>query len=253
MLAGISFVLVAAIGSASAGAAPDGKDVPVAATPDAVAALDGRHLYVVPAGRDGDAAIKAASGDVVARYESFSLVSADGSANRLLTDAGADLRDDMAAVTVADGKLDPSSEPELAASSGPSLAIVQFVGPIKDSWLDGLRETGGTVVTYISENAYVVYASGAQSGAVAALADEDEVRAVTPFTATDKTAPGIDSSRHRRGCRRDDRWGPGRRRAHGARRRRGTARRSRLRRHRDRVRRDRRRPRPPPWPPIPAW
>ncbi len=193
LFAGIASAVIVAIGGATAGATEDKKEAfsPMA---DAVPVLDGRHVYIVPATADGAAAMKAADADVIAGYESFSLVSADGSANGLLIDAGADLRDDMSTVTVADGKLDPSSEPQLAATSGPSLAIVQFVGPVKDAWLDTLRKTGATVVTYISENAYVVHASGAQSAAVSALAAEDEVRAVTPFTAADKTSPGIDSS-----------------------------------------------------------
>ncbi len=136
----------------------------------------------------------AANAETIASYPSFVLVSADGSANDGLADAGADLRDNMSTVAVADGQIDPSNEPELTASADSTLAIVQFVGPIKDSWLASLRKTGATVVTYISENAYVVYATGAQTRALADLADRGEVRGVTPFTAAEKTAPGIDSA-----------------------------------------------------------
>ena len=193
LLAVVASFVVIGLGGASASATEENKAVP-SPMADTVSALDGRHVYIVPSTADGAAAMKAADADVIAEYPSFSLVSADGSKNRLLVNAGADIRDDMSAVTVADGKLDPSSEPQLAATSGPSLAIVQFVGPIKDKWLETLRKTGATVVSYISENAYIVHASSAQTAAVSALAAEDEVRAVTPFTAAEKTAPGIESS-----------------------------------------------------------
>jgi hypothetical protein len=36
------------------------------------------------------------------------------------------------------------------------LYIVQFVGPIKDEWLMGLRKTGAEIVSYIPNNAYIV-------------------------------------------------------------------------------------------------
>ncbi len=50
----------------------------------------------------------------------------------------------------------------ISAQSGRArkgLFIVQFVGPIKDSWLRRLKNTGAEVVTYTAMNAYVVRAS----------------------------------------------------------------------------------------------
>ncbi len=50
----------------------------------------------------------------------------------------------------------------ISAQSGRArkgLFIVQFVGPIKDSWLRRLKNTGAEVVTYMAMNAYVVRAS----------------------------------------------------------------------------------------------
>ena len=193
ILACTVFIIVFAIGGASAGAVGGGKEALVPFN-ETTGELDGRHVYVVPATPEGKAAMDAANAETIASYASYTLVSADGSANDVLAEAGADLRDDMSMVAVADGQIDPSGEPKLAASAGSTLVIVQFVGPIKDSWLEALRQTGATVVTYISENAYVVYATGAQSRALAALAGAGEVRAVTPFTAAAKAAPGIDST-----------------------------------------------------------
>ena len=110
----------------------------------APAQLDGRHLYLVPAGAQGEAAIASTGARSIARYDAFTLVSAHGSADPALRAAGADRRDDMRTVAVADGKLDPADEPSLNAGAGESLAVVQFVGPVKDAWLESLRKTGAT-------------------------------------------------------------------------------------------------------------
>ena len=160
----------------------------------APAQLDGRHLYLVPAGAQGEAAIASTGARPIARYDAFTLVSAHGSADPALRAAGADRRDDMRTVAVADATLDPADEPSLNAGTGESLAVVQFVGPVKDAWLESLRKTGATVVTYMAQNAYIVYASGDESAALADFAADDAVRALTPFTAADKTAPGIAGS-----------------------------------------------------------
>ncbi len=160
-----------------------------------VRSLSGRHLYLVPSTGEGDAAIDAAAARVIARYGTFSLVSADGSANELMRRAGADRRDDMRSVGAARGSLDPAAESGLDAAAGESLALVQFVGPIKDAWLARLRGTGATVITYMAQNAYLVYGQSTESASLAALARKDEaVRAVTPFTAADKTDPGVAGS-----------------------------------------------------------
>lgn len=38
------------------------------------------------------------------------------------------------------------------------LYVVQFAGPIRDEWLDGLRQTGARIISYVPFNAYVVHA-----------------------------------------------------------------------------------------------
>ena len=167
---------------------------PGAAAPDDLGPLSGHHLYLVPANAKGDAAVEQTDARVVAGYDTFSLVSADGSANPTLREAGADLRDDMRSVAVAHGEVDPAAAPALDAAGRESLSIVQFVGPVKGAWLDRIQKTGATVVTYMAQNAYLVHAAADQSAAVGALAGDDAVRAVTPFTAADKTDPGVPGS-----------------------------------------------------------
>jgi subtilisin-like proprotein convertase family protein len=151
-----------------------------------------RHLLLVPADAEGTVALARTDARVVARYESFSLVEASGDDDRRLRRAGAERRDDMRTVETAAGEVDPTVErASLAAKEGPdrdeALALVQFIGPPKEAWLDRLRATGARIVTYQAENAYVVHARGEVVGRLAALqGGHPAVRAVSVLTAADK-------------------------------------------------------------------
>ncbi|HEX6582280.1 MAG TPA: S8 family serine peptidase [Thermoleophilaceae bacterium] len=155
------------------------------------------HLFSVPS--DGPAAVALArtQARVVARYAAFTLVEAEGDDATRLRRAGADQRDDMREVRLGRQVLDPLREraplvTKRRAPQGPGLAVVQFVGPIKDAWLDRLRSTGVRVVTYMAENGYLVRGSVDELAAVGALVGTDAaVRAVVPFTAADKLGAGV--------------------------------------------------------------
>jgi subtilisin-like proprotein convertase family protein len=151
-----------------------------------------RHLLLVPSNAEGTAALARTDARVLARYESFSVVEAQGGDDQRLRSAGAERRDDMRTVETAAGAIDPTQDrSSLAAKEGPdreeTLALVQFVGPPKEAWLERLRETGARIVTYQADNAYVVHASGAAVDRVAALqGGHPAVRAVSVLTAADK-------------------------------------------------------------------
>jgi hypothetical protein len=49
----------------------------------------------------------------------------------------------------------------LKSPDGPALQIVQFVGPIKDAWLEQLRATGGRPIQYVDSDGYLVWADAA--------------------------------------------------------------------------------------------
>ncbi len=63
----------------------------------------------------------------------------------------------------------------LNAPSGPALQIVQFVGPIKQEWLDQIRTTGAVPVQYVESNAYLVWAGEAARTRLAQMADARQV------------------------------------------------------------------------------
>jgi subtilisin-like proprotein convertase family protein len=151
-----------------------------------------RHLLLVPATPEATAALARTDARVVARYESFSLVEAAGRDDERLRRAGAERRDDMTEVETAAGSIDPTAERALlAAKEGPDrtevLALVQFVGPPKEAWVERLARTGVRIVTYQAANAYVVHARGRAVSRLAALQGGDPaVRAVSVMTAADK-------------------------------------------------------------------
>lgn len=59
--------------------------------------------------------------------------------------------------------------------AGGQFWMVQFIGPIKDDWLDAVGKTGAQLVSYLPENAYVVWGDGT------ALARLDAVAAASRF------------------------------------------------------------------------
>jgi len=180
----ILVLILAALSSAVLADAQPGSPAP--------AVSPAEHLLVVPKTADGVVALARADARVVARYESFALVEAAGEDERRLRDAGAQRRDDMREVATAAGDFDPDSDrASLAGKRAPDrdevLALVQFVGPLKDAWVERLRATGARIVTYQAENAYVVHAGGEAAERVAELVGADPaVRAVIPLGARDK-------------------------------------------------------------------
>jgi subtilisin-like proprotein convertase family protein len=61
------------------------------------------------------------------------------------------------------------------------LRVVQFDGPVKDEWLDGLRQTGAFVVTYVPNNAYVVVVDAQASAALDGMRAKPYVLAIGEY------------------------------------------------------------------------
>ena len=79
-------------------------------------------------------------------------------------------------------------------SDGPDLHLVQFAGPPRDSWLEGLRRAGLEPVQYISPFTYVVWG---QPEAVERTASASKVRWTGPFVPAYRVQPqwrSLDSS-----------------------------------------------------------
>ncbi len=91
------------------------------------------------------------------------------------------------------GVIDTASPEALARrlaappAEGKALRLVQYPGPIQPRWYAALEGTGVRIVTYIPENAYLVWGTGTQLAAVQKLSDIQWEGAYTPG---DRIDPG---------------------------------------------------------------
>ncbi|MBI5362323.1 MAG: proprotein convertase P-domain-containing protein [Planctomycetes bacterium] len=82
--------------------------------------------------------------------------------------------------------------PDAPPADGDSrLKIVQFVGPVKDAWLDALRATGAFVVTYVPNDAYVVKADPIANAALARLSAQPFVLSTWDYAPAFKLRPEL--------------------------------------------------------------
>src|SRR6266545_2705228 len=117
-------------------------------------------------------------------YGSYKLVMVDEEAaggRAALQAIPAALRDEQNLI-VFNGYLIDTSAPQplskaaaRSASPGKGLYVVQFIGPIQDSWLKELEQTGVEIITYAPNNAYVVLANERAAGELI------KMKAASPF------------------------------------------------------------------------
>lgn len=62
-----------------------------------------------------------------------------------------------------------SNAPDDQQSAGAALHLVQFVGPIKQEWLTAVTNTGATLIHYVANNGYLVWADEASRAQLAQL------------------------------------------------------------------------------------
>ena len=68
------------------------------------------------------------------------------------------------------GRLDLPQPLTVTEANGPALHLIQFVGPIKQAWLDAVAAAGATPIQYIANNAYMVWADAPARSRLDALA-----------------------------------------------------------------------------------
>ncbi|HEX8855244.1 MAG TPA: hypothetical protein VF752_06550, partial [Thermoleophilaceae bacterium] len=155
------------------------------------------QLLLVPSTPHAQDALRGTSARVIARYGAFTLVQAQGEDADDLKRAGAERRDDLQRVTLNGRSIDPTGRTSLAGKrrvDRSGLALLQFVGPVKDAWLDNVRATGVKVVTYMPEDSYLVHGSASSLEKLSDLLGSDPaVRAVMPLARTDKLGKGLRS------------------------------------------------------------
>jgi subtilisin family serine protease len=92
----------------------------------------------------------------------------------VLADAHA-LEFDRLKIDTRHGGIDVPGGFSLKAPAGAALQIVQFVGPIKDAWLDELRAVGAVPIQYVYNNGYLVWADAGARSRLATMVDSGRI------------------------------------------------------------------------------
>ncbi len=121
--------------------------------------------------------VEQAGGRLLADYGGFAVLEVNSAATRdLAAQPGVDVLADQNQILLNAGAIDTSSEavralrPSKRASAGRQLHLVQFVGPVKAEWVAELESAGAQIVSYIPNNAYLVYANAAAVARMDAMA-----------------------------------------------------------------------------------
>lgn len=100
---------------------------------------------------------------VIGNYGTFSVLQADDALFTGAVSNSVDVEDDWNIIHLNAREIDTRT-PEVKALrnsrgtfAGKRLHLVQFAGPVKPEWLAALKQNGVKVVSYIPENAYLVY------------------------------------------------------------------------------------------------
>ena len=143
------------------------------------------------------ASLQASGGRIIADYGSFVLLEVNEAvANGLANDKGAQVVDENNVIQLNAGAIDTSNEKSTVSASldksGKQMRLIQFVGPIRPEWFKALVNTGVHVVTYIPNNAYLVYGDAKTLQAVHQLAtDRSIVQWEGEYTAAHRLDPAV--------------------------------------------------------------
>ena len=128
----------------------------------ATAALAGPHKLRVTDRALADSLI-AQGGKLLGDYKSFELIEVEEAPAAKIADGRAQLVDSYNSIQLNAKSLDTRT-PEIQALrkssgtfAGRRLQLVQFVGPIKPEWRAALERTGVKIISYLPQNAYLVY------------------------------------------------------------------------------------------------
>ncbi len=140
--------------------APNAKFSPVTVSTAGYRSAGDRHKLSV-SDRGMLPGLQAQGGRVIADYGSYVLLEVSDAVAKNLSDRGTEIVDENNLVLLNAGAIDTRSEKPsrsaVASRSGKQMRLIQFAGPVRPEWYQALAETGVRIVTYIPNNAYLVY------------------------------------------------------------------------------------------------
>src|SRR5215813_7367763 len=134
---------------------------------------------------------------LVADYGSYKLFEVSSAVSGSLDDGKAQMADENNLVLLNSGTIDTTTPAAQAmrhsssSSSGKQMRLIQFAGPIQPAWYEGLVRTGVKIVTYIPNNAYLVYGTSENLNAVQTLARTASVQWDGPYTSVHRLSRSI--------------------------------------------------------------
>lgn len=177
----------------------------VAATPSVAA---GKHAnlakFVVPKGDPKEAKLEKVGAKLLADYGAFRLWGVDESRQSISTAASSELGRVSSRIHLRGGRFqdtrtaspaNASAKSSRAAADGGEFRVIQFIGPVRGEWSDRLRATGAKVVSYMPENAYVVWVGDATRSAFEVFSRSDEVQWTGNFEPSWRRSPRLDAAR----------------------------------------------------------
>lgn len=152
------------------------------------------------------AAVKNASkngGILLADYGSFSLwkIPTSPGLNNLTPKSSVESHSEFDRIELRSGVIDtnqPSPALNGLTTSAPQLWLIQFVGPIKQEWLDRLAKSGIEPVMYMPNNAYVIWTDGNQLGQVGKQVNNGntELQWSGPYKADYRLEPALKNNKN---------------------------------------------------------
>jgi hypothetical protein len=119
-------------------------------------------------------------GKLVADYGGFQLIQADDSALTNFDANRLENEDDFDAIKLNAAQLDTRAaeiqalRKPASTFTGKRLHLVQFTGPVRPEWHSALEKTGAHIVSYIPENAYLIYGDAKALGRMQSWAATNE-------------------------------------------------------------------------------
>jgi subtilisin-like proprotein convertase family protein len=121
--------------------------------------------------------LQSQGGKLIADYGSYVLLELNSAAAQQLADnQAAEIVDENNLILLNAGAIDTSTgavkskRPTVNGVDGKQMRLIQFLGPIRGEWYQALVATGARIVTYIPNNAYLVYGDAQKLQAVHELA-----------------------------------------------------------------------------------
>lgn len=151
--------------------------------------------------KKGEQLPKGISAELIEDYGSFRLYDFDPKEALRFTKASdkAQLSNDMNMLLfdsfsfdtqVSAGKLQKHTKSQLTEGDG--LHIIQFRGPIKQSWLDMIEVKGGQLIHYVANNGYLVWGNQKTRDALDSMASQSSILQYSaPYTEAFKMGPTI--------------------------------------------------------------